>query len=132
MEQLGYFDDLVDCFGMFDGQWMCVVRVVFDIGVYFGKLCLDGIGVWDVEYVFDFMCCNVNMLDQFVQFEVNCYFGWFGQVLLYKVGQCIWEQVCDEVCMVEGEVFFFKDFYKCVFDMGGVGLDILWMVLLLC
>jgi uncharacterized protein (DUF885 family) len=130
MEQLGYLDDPADRLGMLDGQRMRAARVVLDIGVHLGKPRLDGTGVWDAEYALDFMRRNVNMSDQFVQFEVNRYLGWPGQAPSYKVGQRIWEQVRDEVRAAEGEAFSFKDFHKRALDMGGVGLDTLRTALL--
>ncbi|WP_396659349.1 DUF885 domain-containing protein [Microbacterium oxydans] len=130
MEQLGYLDDPADRLGMLDGQRMRAARVVLDIGVHLGKPRLDGTGVWDAEYALDFMRANVNMSDQFVQFEVNRYLGWPGQAPSYKVGQRIWEQVRDGVRAAEGDAFSFKDFHKRALDMGGVGLDTLRTALL--
>ena len=130
MEQLGYLDDPADRLGMLDGQRMRAARVVLDIGVHLGKPRLDGTGVWDAEYALQFMRQNVNMSDQFVQFEVNRYLGWPGQAPSYKVGQRIWEQVRDGVRAAEGEAFSFKAFHKRALDMGGVGLDTLRTALL--
>ncbi|PVE95678.1 DUF885 domain-containing protein [Microbacterium sp. TPD7012] len=125
MEQLGYLDDPADRLGMLDGQRMRAARVVLDIGVHLGKPRLDGTGTWDAAYALEFLRSNVNMSDQFVQFEVNRYLGWPGQAPSYKVGQRIWEQVRDAVREAEGESFSFKDFHKRALDMGGVGLDTL-------
>lgn len=125
MEQLGYLDDPADRLGMLDGQRMRAARVVLDIGVHLGKPRLDGSGTWDAAYALDFMRGNVNMSDQFVQFEVNRYLGWPGQAPSYKVGQRIWEQIRDAVRAAEGESFSFKGFHKRALDMGGVGLDTL-------
>ncbi|MDF2507783.1 MAG: hypothetical protein K0Q52_1642 [Microbacterium sp.] len=130
MEQLGYLDDPADRLGMLDGQRMRAARVVLDIGVHLGKPRLDGTGVWDAEYALDFMRRNVNMSDQFVQFEVNRYLGWPGQAPSYKVGQRIWEQVRDGVRAAEGDSFSFKAFHKKALDLGGVGLDTLRSALL--
>jgi uncharacterized protein (DUF885 family) len=130
MEQLGYLDDPADRLGMLDGQRMRAARVVLDIGVHLGKPRLDGTGVWDADYALDFMRRNVNMSDQFVQFEVNRYLGWPGQAPSYKVGQRIWEQVRDAVRDEQGDAFSFKDFHKRALDMGGVGLDTLRTALL--
>lgn len=130
MEQLGYLDDPADRLGMLDGQRMRAARVVLDIGVHLGKPRLDGTGVWDAEYALDFMRRNVNMSDQFVQFEVNRYLGWPGQAPSYKVGQRIWEQVRDGVRAAQGDDFSFKEFHKRALDMGGVGLDTLRSALL--
>ncbi|MCE0507839.1 DUF885 domain-containing protein [Microbacterium sp. KKR3/1] len=130
MEQLGYLDDPADRLGMLDGQRMRAARVVLDIGVHLGKPRLDGTGEWDAEYALDFMRQNVNMSDQFVQFEVNRYLGWPGQAPSYKVGQRIWEQVRDGVRAAEGDAFSFKDFHKKALDLGGVGLDTLRSALL--
>ncbi|WP_341945410.1 DUF885 domain-containing protein [Microbacterium sp. LWH11-1.2] len=125
MEQLGYLDDPADRLGMLDGQRMRAARVVLDIGVHLGKPRLDGTGTWDAAYALEFLRSNVNMSDQFVQFEVNRYLGWPGQAPSYKVGQRIWEQVRDAVREAEGESFSFKEFHKRALDMGGVGLDTL-------
>ncbi len=130
MEQLGYLDDPADRLGMLDGQRMRAARVVLDIGVHLGKPRLDGTGMWDADYALDFMRRNVNMSDQFVQFEVNRYLGWPGQAPSYKVGQRIWEQVRDAVRDEQGDAFSFKDFHKRALDMGGVGLDTLRTALL--
>lgn len=130
MEQLGYLDDPADRLGMLDGQRMRAARVVLDIGVHLGKPRLEGDGIWDAAYALDFMRGNVNMSDQFVQFEVNRYLGWPGQAPSYKVGQRIWEQVRETVQQREGEQFSFKDFHKRALDIGGVGLDTLRSVLL--
>lgn len=130
MEQLGYLDDPADRLGMLDGQRMRAARVVLDIGVHLGKPRLEGDGNWDAAYALDFMRRNVNMSDQFVQFEVNRYLGWPGQAPSYKVGQRIWEQVREAVQQREGERFSFKDFHKRALDIGGVGLDTLRSVLL--
>lgn len=130
MEQLGYLDDPADRLGMLDGQRMRAARVVLDIGVHLGKPRLDGEGMWDAAYALDFMRRNVNMSDQFVQFEVNRYLGWPGQAPSYKVGQRIWEQVRDAVRDAEGDAFSFKQFHKRALDLGGVGLDTLRSTLL--
>ncbi|MEE6389897.1 DUF885 domain-containing protein [Microbacterium paraoxydans] len=130
MEQLGYLDDPADRLGMLDGQRMRAARVVLDIGVHLGKPRLEGEGIWDAEYALDFLRRNVNMSDQFVQFEVNRYLGWPGQAPSYKVGQRIWEQVRDAVQQAEGDAFSFKGFHKRALDLGGVGLDTLRSALL--
>ncbi|WP_341957413.1 DUF885 domain-containing protein [Microbacterium sp. LWH13-1.2] len=130
MQQLGYLDDPADRLGMLDGQRMRAARVVLDIGVHLGKPRLDGEGAWDADYALDFMRKNVNMSDQFVQFEVNRYLGWPGQAPSYKVGQRIWEQVRDAYQTERGADFDVKEFHKRALDMGGVGLDTLRTALL--
>ena len=125
MEQLGYLDDPADRLGMLDGQRMRAARVVLDIGVHLGKPRLDGEGTWDADYALAFMRRNVNMSDEFVQFEVNRYLGWPGQAPAYKVGQRIWEQLRDQVQADEGDAFDIKAFHKRALDIGGVGLDTL-------
>ncbi|WP_311245113.1 DUF885 domain-containing protein [Microbacterium sp. WCS2018Hpa-23] len=130
MQQLGYLDDPADRLGMLDGQRMRAARVVLDIGVHLGKPRLDGEGIWDADYALDFMRKNVNMSDQFVQFEVNRYLGWPGQAPSYKVGQRIWEQVRDAYQAERGADFDVKEFHKRALDMGGVGLDTLRTALL--
>lgn len=130
MQQLGYLDDPADRLGMLDGQRMRAARVVLDIGVHLGKPRLEGDGIWDADYALDFMRKNVNMSDQFVQFEVNRYLGWPGQAPSYKVGQRIWEQVRDAYQAERGADFDVKEFHKRALDMGGVGLDTLRTALL--
>ncbi len=130
MEDLGYLDDPGDRLGMLDGQRMRAARVVLDLGVHLGKQRLDGNGVWDYDYAFDFMKKNVNMNEPFVRFEVNRYFGWPGQAPSYKVGQRIWEQLRDEVKAREGASFNIKEFHRRALDIGGVGLDTLKTALL--
>jgi uncharacterized protein (DUF885 family) len=130
MEELGYLDDPADRLGMLDGQRMRAARVVLDIGVHLGKKRLDGAGIWDYDYAFDFMKKNVNMNEPFVKFEVNRYFGWPGQAPAYKVGQRIWEQLRDEVKAREGASFDIKEFHRRALDLGGVGLDTLKAALL--
>lgn len=125
MQQLGYLDDPADRLGMLDGQRMRAARVVLDIGVHLGKPRLDGTGTWDADYALDFMRRNVNMSDEFVQFEVNRYLGWPGQAPSYKVGQRIWEQVRDAYRVQQGDAFDIKQFHKRALDLGGVGLDTL-------
>jgi Uncharacterized protein conserved in bacteria len=125
MEELGYLDDPGDRLGMLDGQRMRAARVVLDIGVHLGKPRLDGTGVWEYDYAFDFMKKNVNMNEPFVKFEVNRYFGWPGQAPAYKVGQRIWEQIRDEYKAREGAAFDIKEFHRRALDLGGVGLDTL-------
>ena len=130
MEQLGYLDDPADRLGMLDGQRMRALRVVLDIGVHLKKPTLEGDGIWDHDYALEQMRRNVNMPDEFRQFEVNRYLGWPGQAPSYKVGQRIWEQVRDAVREQQGEDFRFKDFHKRALDIGGVGLDTLRSVFL--
>ena len=130
MEQLGYLDDPADRLGMLDGQRMRAARVVLDIGVHLRKPRLDGEGVWDHDYALAFMRRNVNMSDEFVQFEVNRYLGWPGQAPAYKVGQRIWEQVRDDYEAEKGDDFSIKEFHKRALDMGSVGLDTLRTALL--
>ena len=103
MEQLGYLDDPADRLGMLDGQRMRAARVVLDIGVHLEKPRPDGEGNWDADYALEFMRRNVNMPDEFVQFEVNRYLGWPGQAPSYKVGQRIWEQIRDDAKAAEGD-----------------------------
>ncbi len=129
MEQLGYLDDPADRLGMLDGQRMRAARVVLDIGVHLGKPRLDGEGVWDADYAHEFMRRNVNMPDEFIQFEVNRYLGWPGQAPSYKVGQRIWEQIRDETAQREGDDFDIKRFHMRALRLGGVGLDTLRMAL---
>lgn len=130
MQELGYLDDPGDRLGMLDGQRMRAARVVLDLGVHLGKQRLDGNGVWDYDYAFNFMKSNVNMNEPFVKFEVNRYFGWPGQAPSYKVGQRIWEQLRDEVKKREGASFNIKEFHRKALDIGGVGLDTLKVALL--
>lgn len=130
MEQLGYLDDPADRLGMLDGQRMRAARVVLDIGVHLGKPRLDGDGVWDHDYALAFMRRNVNMPDEFIQFEVNRYLGWPGQAPSYKVGQRVWEQLRDTVAERQGNAFDIKAFHKRALDIGGVGLDTLRSALL--
>ncbi len=130
MEELGYLSDPADRLGMLDGQRMRAARVVLDIGVHLGKPRLDGEGIWDAEYALNFMRKNVNMSDQFVQFEVNRYLGWPGQAPSYKVGQRIWENVRDEYAAKQGASYSIKEFHKRALDLGGVGLDTLKKALL--
>ncbi|WP_447588901.1 DUF885 domain-containing protein [Microbacterium lacticum] len=129
MEQLGYLDDPADRLGMLDGQRMRAARVVLDIGVHLGKPRLDGEGVWDADYALEFMRRNVNMPDEFIQFEVNRYLGWPGQAPSYKVGQRIWEQIRDETAEREGDDFDIKRFHMRALRLGGVGLDTLRLAL---
>ncbi|RZI94956.1 MAG: DUF885 domain-containing protein [Microbacterium sp.] len=129
MEQLGYLDDPADRLGMLDGQRMRAARVVLDIGVHLGKPRLDGTGTWDADYALEFMRRNVNMSDEFIQFEVNRYLGWPGQAPSYKVGQRIWEQIRDDVAEREGDAFDIKRFHMRALRLGGVGLDTLRMAL---
>jgi uncharacterized protein (DUF885 family) len=125
MGQLGYLEDPADRLGMLDGQRMRAARVVLDIGVHLEKPRPDGNGTWDADYALAFMRRNVNMSDEFVQFEVNRYLGWPGQAPSYKVGQRIWEQIRDDAKAAEGDAFDIKKFHKRALDMGGVGLDTL-------
>ena len=125
MEQLGYLEDPADRLGMLDGQRMRAARVVLDIGVHLEKPRPDGAGNWDADYALAFMRRNVNMPDEFVQFEVNRYLGWPGQAPSYKVGQRIWEQIRDDAKAAEGDAFDIKTFHKRALDIGGVGLDTL-------
>lgn len=129
MEQLGYLDDPADRLGMLDGQRMRAARVVLDIGVHLGKPRLDGSGTWDADYALEFMRRNVNMSDEFIQFEVNRYLGWPGQAPSYKVGQRIWEQIRDDAAQREGDGFDIKRFHMRALRLGGVGLDTLRMAL---
>ncbi|MFS0867371.1 DUF885 domain-containing protein [Microbacterium sp. 179-B 1A2 NHS] len=129
MEQLGYLDDPADRLGMLDGQRMRAARVVLDIGVHLGKPRPDGTGVWDADYALEFMRRNVNMSDEFVQFEVNRYLGWPGQAPSYKVGQRIWEQIRDDAQQRGGPGFDIKQFHMKALRLGGVGLDTLRMAL---
>ncbi len=125
MEQLGYLEDPADRLGMLDGQRMRAARVVLDIGVHLEKPRPDGEGNWGADYALAFMRRNVNMPDEFVQFEVNRYLGWPGQAPSYKVGQRIWEQIRDDAKAREGDAFDIKRFHKRALDVGGVGLDTL-------
>ncbi|WP_298942438.1 DUF885 domain-containing protein [uncultured Microbacterium sp.] len=129
MEQLGYLDDPADRLGMLDGQRMRAARVVLDIGVHLEKPRLDGNGIWDAEYALAFMRRNVNMSDEFIQFEVNRYLGWPGQAPSYKVGQRIWEQIRDDAAERAGIAFDIKTFHRKALAVGGVGLDTLRMAL---
>lgn len=125
MADLGFLDDPGDRLGMLDAQRMRAARVVLDLGVHLSKPKLNGSGVWDFDYAFDFMRKNVNMPKEFVEFEVNRYFGWPGQAPSYKVGQRIWEQIRDEVKRKEGSAFEIKAFHKKALNLGGLGLDTL-------
>jgi uncharacterized protein (DUF885 family) len=130
MADLGFLDDPGDRLGMLDGQRMRAARVVLDLGVHLGKPKLDGTGVWDFDYAYNFLRSNVNMSDQFVNFEVNRYFGWPGQAPSYKIGQRIWEQIRDELKARQGDAFDLKAFHREALNMGAVGLDTLRKALL--
>ena len=77
-----------------------------------------------------FMRKNVNMSDQFVNFEVHRYFGWPGQAPAYKIGQRIWEQIRDEYAKREGANFNIKEFHMRALNLGSIGLDTLEKALL--
>lgn len=130
MQELGFLDDPGDRLGMLDGQRMRAARVVLDLGVHLGKPKLDGTGKWDFDYALDFMRKNVNMSDQFVNFEVHRYFGWPGQAPSYKIGQRIWEQIRDEYKLRQGANFNIKDFHMKALNLGSIGLDTLEKALL--
>jgi uncharacterized protein (DUF885 family) len=125
MADLGFLDDPGDRLGMLDGQRMRAARVVLDIGVHLGKPRLDGTGKWDFDFALNFMSQNVNMSPEFVNFEVNRYFGWPGQAPSYKVGQRIWEQLRDEAAARAGEAFDIKAWHKRALNLGGLPLDTL-------
>ncbi|MEY4743003.1 MAG: hypothetical protein RIR34_342 [Actinomycetota bacterium] len=125
MADLGFLDDPGDRLGMLDGQRMRAARVVLDIGVHLGKPRLDGTGKWDFDYALNFMSQNVNMSPEFINFEVNRYFGWPGQAPSYKVGQRIWEQLRDEAAAKAGASFNIKDWHKRALNLGGLPLDTL-------
>lgn len=125
MADLGFLDDPADRLGMLDGQRMRAARVVLDIGVHLGKPRLDGTGKWDFEYALAFMMQNVNMSPEFIEFEVNRYFGWPGQAPSYKVGQRIWEQLRDEAAAKAGADFDIKAWHKRALNLGGLSLDTL-------
>ena len=130
MQELGFLDDPGDRLGMLDGQRMRAARVVLDIGVHLGKPRLDGTGKWDFDYALDFMGKNVNMSEQFINFEVHRYFGWPGQAPSYKIGQRIWENIRDEYKVRQGANFNIKDFHMKALNLGSIGLDTLEAALL--
>jgi uncharacterized protein (DUF885 family) len=130
MEELGFLSDPGDRLGMLDGQRMRAARVVLDLGVHLGKDNLEGTGKWDFDYALNFMRKNVNMSDQFVNFEVHRYFGWPGQAPSYKIGQRIWEQIRDEYSKRQGAAFNIKDFHMKALNLGSIGLDTLEKALL--
>lgn len=130
MQELGFLDDPGDRLGMLDGQRMRAARVVLDIGVHLNKPRLDGTGKWDFDYALDFMSKNVNMSEQFINFEVHRYFGWPGQAPSYKIGQRIWENIRDEYKVRQGENFNIKDFHMKALNLGSIGLDTLETALL--
>jgi len=130
MQELGFLDDPGDRLGMLDGQRMRAARVVLDIGVHLGKPRLDGTGKWDFDYALDFMGKNVNMSEQFINFEVHRYFGWPGQAPSYKIGQRIWEQIRDEYKVRQGANFNIKEFHMKALNLGSIGLDTLETALL--
>lgn len=125
MDDLGFLENAADRLGMLDGQRMRAARVVLDIGVHLGKPRLDGTGKWDFDYALDFMMNNVNMSPEFVNFEVNRYFGWPGQAPSYKIGQRIWEQLRDEAAAKAGADFDIKAWHKKALNLGGLSLDTL-------
>jgi uncharacterized protein (DUF885 family) len=130
MQELGFLDDPGDRLGMLDGQRMRAARVVLDLGVHLGKPNLEGTGKWDFDYALNFMRQNVNMSDQFVNFEVHRYFGWPGQAPSYKIGQRIWEQIRDEYKTRQGANFNIKEFHMKALNLGSIGLDTLEKALL--
>ena len=130
MQELGFLDDPGDRLGMLDGQRMRAARVVLDLGVHLGKQNLEGTGKWDFDYALAFMRKNVNMSDQFVNFEVHRYVGWPGQAPSYKIGQRIWEQIRDEYKLRQGENFNIKEFHMKALNLGSIGLDTLEKALL--
>ena len=83
----------------------------------------------DAEIV-DFMKKNVNMSEQFINFEVHRYFGWPGQAPSYKIGQRIWENIRDEYKARQGANFNIKEFHMKALNLGSVGLDTLETALL--
>ena len=125
MDDLGFLETPADRLGMLDGQRMRAARVVLDIGVHLGKPRLDGTGKWDFDYALDFMMKNVNMSPEFINFEVNRYFGWPGQAPSYKIGQRIWEQLRDEAAAKAGANFDIKAWHKRALNLGGLSLDTL-------
>jgi len=125
MDELGYLSNPADRLGMLDGQRMRAARVVLDIGVHLGKSRLDGTGKWDFDYALQFMMDNVNMSPEFINFEVNRYFGWPGQAPSYKVGQRIWEQLRNEAAAKAGASFDIKAWHKRALNLGGLPLDTL-------
>ncbi|MGW2092758.1 DUF885 domain-containing protein [Promicromonospora sukumoe] len=129
MADLGYMDDPGDRLGMLDAQRLRAARVVFDIGVHLGLKAPEewGGGTWTAEKGWPFLLANVNMPEQFVQFEFNRYLGWPGQAPSYKVGQRLWEQTRDaaKAAVPAGQEFDAKAFHARALNLGSVGLDTL-------
>ena len=105
---------------------MRAARVVLDIGVHLEKPRLDGEGTWDADYALDFMRRNVNMPDEFVQFEVNRYLGWPGQApVLQGRAAHLGADPRRRRRPRRATAFAIKAFHKRALDIGGVGLDTL-------
>lgn len=60
------------------------------------------------------------MLAGDIENEVCCYIVWFGQVVFYKVGMLIIQELCQCVMDVFGDEFDWGEFYDVVLINGFV------------
>lgn len=131
MADLGYQDDPADMLGMLDAQRLRAARVVLDIGVHLGKKRLDGNGIWDADYAWQFLRSNVTGSDAMLRFELDRYLGWPGQAPSYKIGQRLWQQLASDYASSRpGQADAAKQFHTDALGLGSLPMSTLRLAVL--
>lgn len=116
-DEMGFYRDPYERFGMLSYQMWRAVRLVVDTGVH-----AKG---WSRDRALAFLRDNTALSEREVTTEVDRYIGWPGQALSYYLGQLAIQRARAKAEAALGPKFDIRAFHDTVLSLGGVPLPVL-------
>ena len=116
-DEMGFYRDAYERFGMLSYQMWRAVRLVVDTGVH-----AKG---WSRTQALAFLRDNTALSEREVTTEVDRYIGWPGQALSYYLGQLAIQRARAKAEAALGPKFDIRAFHDTVLSLGSVPLPVL-------
>jgi uncharacterized protein (DUF885 family) len=116
-QQVNFYQDPYNEYGMLENQMWRAVRLVVDTGVHSKH--------WTRAQMVEYFRDHTTMDDTTIQEEVDRYIAWPGQALAYDVGRLKILELRAKAQKALGKNFHLQAFHDEVLDSGALPLDIL-------
>ena len=116
-DEMGFYRDPYERFGMLSYQMWRAVRLVVDTGVHTRG--------WSRDRALAFLRDNTALSEREVTTEVDRYIGWPGQALSYYLGQMSIQRARAKAEAALGPKFDVRAFHDTVLSLGSVPLPVL-------
>lgn len=113
-DMLGLYGDPVQRSGKWEWDLVRSVRLVLDVGIHYES--------WSREQALDFWKQNITGQDAIAEREVDRVTAMPGQVLSYKVGAAMIEQIKENVKKEKGADFNLVEFHQAFLEAGALPL----------